>query len=83
MTDHPVVYVDIKQSKRRWPLARPQRWYWVALNANNFKRMARSSENYTNEQDCIAATLQLFGDGTNVYLRQHELGNVPLRMAAA
>lgn len=86
MTQEPVnenalIWVDLTQSKRRWPLKRPQRWYWVALNANNMRRMARSSETYTNRKDCIAAIWQLFGDSTTVYLRQHELGNVNLRMA--
>lgn len=76
----PVLFVDLKCSKTRWP-GRPQRWYWVALNGNNFRRLARSSENYTNRQDCLDAVEQLFGSGTNVYLRQHEQGNVALRMA--
>jgi hypothetical protein len=77
-----LIYVDLKQTSTRWPLRRPQRWYWVALNGNNMRRMARSSEMYTNQQDCIAAIQQLFGQESNVYLRRHEMGNAMLRMAA-
>lgn len=81
----PVVYVDLFQSeddKQRGPkAARPQLWRWRAFNAGNFERLAVSSEAYTNRQDCIDAIEQLFGVGSNVYLREHEKGNQPLRMA--
>lgn len=77
----PLVLVDLKQSKTRWP-GRAQKWYWVALNGNNFHRLARSSENYTNQRDCIDAIWELFGGGTNVYFRHAEQGNQVLRMAA-
>lgn len=81
----PVVYVDLFQSeddKQRGPKTpRPQLWRWRAFNAGNFKRLAVSSEAYTNRQDCIDAIEQLFGPGSNVYLREHEKGNQPLRMA--
>lgn len=78
----PLIYVDVRQSKSRWPLIRPQRWYWVALNGNNFHTLARSSEMYTSRYDCLDAVAQLFGTTSNVYLRQHEKGNAALRMAA-
>lgn len=76
------VFVDIKQSRKRWPLARPQRWYWIALSGDNMRRLGRSSENYTNRQDCIDAVWLLFGDDqSNVYMRQAEKGNEILRLA--
>ena len=75
----PVIYVDVKQSRRLWPLARPQRWYWVALNANNFRRLARSSETYTNYGDLLAAIEEVFGGQTVVYRREAEKGNVLVR----
>jgi uncharacterized protein YegP (UPF0339 family) len=82
----PVVYVDLFQSEndtaRAPKAARPQLWRWRAFNAGNFERLAVSSEAYTNRQDCLDAIEQLFGSRTNVYLRQHEKGNVALRMAA-
>lgn len=78
----PLIYVDIKRaalpSIRR---GRPQRWYWVAKSADNQEKLARSSERYTNHEDCLAAIAQLFGSGTNVYLREQEQGNQVLRMA--
>ena len=77
----PVIFVDIKQSKTRFPLVRPQRWYWVALSADNFRKLGRSSEMYTNMHDAIDAALMLFGDEVNVFLRRHEIGNLTLRQA--
>jgi hypothetical protein len=75
-----LIFVDIKRSRTRFP-GRPQRWFWVALNGNNFRRLARSSENYTNRQDCLDALKQLFGSDANVYKREAEVGNVCLRLA--
>jgi hypothetical protein len=60
---------------------RHQGWRWVAKNADNRKVLARSSERYTNASDARMAIDQLFGPNTNVYLREPEHGNVPLRMA--
>jgi hypothetical protein len=76
-----LIYVDLKKSRRLWPRKRPQRWFWVAKNGGNQKRLARSTETYTNKADCIEAIYALFGDGSNVYLRQAEIGNVNLRLA--
>ena len=77
-----LVYIDLKRSENRWPLKRPQRWSWVALSGDNFRVLARSSESYTNKGDCLDAVALLFGDGTNVFLRQSEKGNVALRRRA-
>jgi hypothetical protein len=76
-----LIYVDVKQSRRRWPLKRPQRFYWVALNGNNMRRLARSSETYTNRQDALDAVTELFGTESNVYKREAEMGNQLLRLA--
>jgi uncharacterized protein YegP (UPF0339 family) len=78
----PVVYVDVYETRppRYRGKARRQPWRWNARNANNNEIMA-SGEAYTNEADALAAVEQLFGSGTNVYLRQHERGNQVLRMA--
>lgn len=77
MTETPVIYVDVYQTKRLLK----REWRWRAINAGNRKTMATSGEGYLNRADCMAAVYQLFGAATNVYLRQHELGNVVLRMA--
>lgn len=83
----PLVFVDLYQTEDATGLAkllqrtRPQRWRWRALNGSNFRVLAVSSESYTNRSDAISAIYQLFGFGTNAYLRQHEVGDVPLRMA--
>lgn len=77
----PVIFVDIKQAPLSRLPGRPQRWYWVAKSAGNQKKLARSSERYTNRGDCLYVTAQLFGPATNVYLREAEHGNQTLRMA--
>jgi hypothetical protein len=58
---------------------RHQGWMWVARNADNQKRLARSSERYTNRSDALAAVEQLFGAATTVFKREAEQGNVLLR----
>jgi uncharacterized protein YegP (UPF0339 family) len=63
-----VIRIDVRQSKSRFPLRRPQRWTWTATNLGNFEVMARSSESYTNEKDCEAAAVVLFSDGARVKL---------------
>lgn len=81
----PLVYVDIihEAPPDDWPGdTRWQPWRWIAKNANNNEPMARSTEHYTNKQDVLDAIAQLFGSGSNVYLREAEQGNVALRMAA-
>lgn len=78
-----LIYVDIKQAKnlRKTLTGRPQPWYWVALSGDNNRVLGRSSERYTNKQDCIDSATLLFGTGSNVYLRETEHGNVQLRLA--
>ena len=82
MTDNaPLLFVDIQQSKSRWPVKRPQRWYWVLKSADNNEPLAVSSENYTNKQDCIDAAFLVHSAGSTVYFRQSEHGNVLMRQA--
>lgn len=76
-----LIYVDLQKATSRWPLKRPQRWSWVARNGNNMRILARSSESYTNRQDCLDAITQLFGNESNVYKRETEMGNQLLRLA--
>ncbi|WP_373234009.1 hypothetical protein [Mycobacterium marinum] len=81
----PVVYVDLYQVPEKnvlgRPTRRPQRWRWRAINGGNHKVLAVSSEAYTNEADCRAAIDQLFGTGTEVYLRRDGHDNQLLRFA--
>lgn len=85
MTEQPLIYVDLFQSAPN-PLARiagrPQRWRWRAINGNNSRVLAASSEAYTNRGDALAAITQLFGSNSNVYLRSGNAGNQTLRSAA-
>ena len=53
-----LVKIQLRASRNRWPLGRPQRWYWVAVAANG-KTVARSSETYTNRGDCLAAAIAI------------------------
>lgn len=78
---YPLIYIDLYQSKPRKVFRRPQTWRWRALNAGNSRVLAVSSENYTNRDDAVSAVRQLFGSGSDVYLRQTETGNVMLRLA--
>lgn len=88
MSDPSLVYVDMYETPAPATWAdilhtrpRPQRWRWRALNGRNFRVLAVSSEAYTNEGDCRAAITQLFGTGSEVFLRRHERGNELLRLA--
>lgn len=56
-----------------------QPWRWVAKNAANHKKLARSSERYFNREDALAAAEQLFSAATTVFKREAEMGNVLLR----
>ncbi|AXN43431.1 hypothetical protein MM1218R_01483 [Mycobacterium marinum] len=86
MTDTaPTVFVDLYQVPVKNVLGRltrrPQRWRWRAINGGNHRVLAVSSEAYTNEADCRAAIRQLFGTGTEVYLRRDGHDNQLLRYA--
>lgn len=76
-----VVFVDIKQAPLSRIPGRPQRWYWIAKSAGNQKRLARSTERYTNRADCVAAVWLLFHSSTTVFQREVEYGNIELRRA--
>lgn len=58
-----------------------QPWHWHAKREGNFEIVAQG-ERYFNESDAQHNIDILFRDKSNVYLRQHEQGNQPLRMAA-
>lgn len=73
------VTIHIRQSKTRWPLKRPQRWYWTATRNGNNKTLARSSEMYTNETDAVTAAELLFGQQTDILLAQPGHHTRPLR----
>lgn len=51
--------VRVRQSKRRWPRRRAQRWYWVVICVNG-RKLGQSSEMYTNKADCEAVARKLF-----------------------
>ena len=74
----PMLYIDIKQTKKRWPTNRPQKFYFVARDAGNFKPLC-TSETYTNEADCVTAASKLGSHQTTVFLRQAEHGDQVLR----
>ncbi|MGV0042058.1 hypothetical protein [Mycobacterium colombiense] len=79
-----LVYVDLYQTAAPMRVLRPrraQRWRWRALNGNNSRVLAASSEAYTNRDDALAAINQLFGANSNVYLRSGVGGNQLLRLA--
>ncbi len=78
-----LIYVDIYQGRIRKALGRPQTWRWRAINGHNHKKMATSGEAYTNRDDALDAITALFGTNSNVYLRQKQHGNLPLRLAGA
>lgn len=71
--------IDVRANKSRWPSRRPQRWGWRAVNTGNNKVMARSSESYTNERDCVDAAVALFSDGARVWLQRADGSSVVVR----
>lgn len=81
MADNSLVFVDLFQSRPRKLLGRAQTWRWRARNGDNFRVLAVSSEAYTNYSDAVDAIFELFGDKSNVYLREAEHGNAKLRLA--
>jgi len=82
MPTPPLIYVDVYRCAPGRRGSRGQRWRWRAINAGNGRKLAAAGEAFTNEQDCIDSVTQLFGTGSNVYLRQAEHGDQVLRLAA-
>ena len=74
-----IVVVELKQSKTRWPLRRPQRWYWVARSSVNGSTLAQSSEMYTNRDDAVTAIRTVFGAQSEVHLKYPDDSGVTLR----
>jgi hypothetical protein len=62
-------------------LKRFQPWRLLILSGGNYEPLFRSTESYFNREDARYAAELAFGNGTNVYLREHEKGNQILRMA--
>lgn len=84
MAENPLIYVDLYQDGAGLlarVTGRAQRWRWRALNGNNSRVLAVSSESYTNQNDCITAIEELFANQSNVYLRASQRGNQLLRLA--
>ncbi|OCB15114.1 DUF1508 domain-containing protein [Mycobacterium intracellulare] len=85
----PLIYVDLyQQDASATALARavlkrtrPQRWRWRAINGDNGRVLAISSEAYTNEADAEHAIDTLFGAFSDVYLRRDGQGNELLRLS--
>lgn len=82
-----LIYVDLYQQPARvlnvlsvLKVGRAQRWRWRAINGDNQKVLAVSSEGYTNRADAITAITELFGNTSNVYLRASQGGNQLLRL---
>jgi hypothetical protein len=75
----PVIFVDLVKSK----LPRRQPYRWVAKSGDNYRKLATSGEWYSNKNDAVSAIHLLFGDGSNVYLREAEQGNELLRFAVS
>lgn len=63
-------------------LARFQPWRWVAKDADNQEKMARSTERYFNREDAVRAIVKLFGADSWAYLREAGKGNRSLRGGA-
>lgn len=82
-----LIYVDLlyteEPADRPRDAARWQPWRTIVRSGDNMRALFRSSEAYTNRQDCIDAAQLAFGDDANVYLRETEHGNVELRLAAS
>jgi hypothetical protein len=83
----PVIFVDLEyvpEPKARKLIpgrSRWQPWRVVILAAGNMKTLFRGSERWTNKQDALDAITLAFGDRSNVFLRQAEVGNQVLRRA--
>ena len=54
----------------------------IVTSGDNHEPLFRSTESYFNRADAIHAAQIAFGRGSNVYLREHEKGNVQLRLAS-
>jgi hypothetical protein len=82
-----LIFVDLKyvpEPKARKLIPRRSRWQpWrvVILNGDNHEPLFKGSERWTNKQEALDAIGEAFGANSDVYLRQHETGNVCLRLA--
>lgn len=82
---NPLIFVDLQftpepadhDGSTRW-----QPWSILIRSGDNNEPLFRSTESYTNRGDAVHAIGLAFGPGSNVYLRQSEQGNQPIRMAA-
>lgn len=68
----PSIIVElIKSTPRRIPGRRPQPWRFLVRDAGNNWPYEKSSENYTNRDDTIAAIEDVHGPDATVVLREH------------
>lgn len=74
-------YVFTKTLYQKY-LDRFQPWRLLIKSGDNQEPLFRSTESYVNKADAIHAAELAFGRGSDVYLRQHEVGNVLLRLAS-
>lgn len=81
---NPLIYVDLQYTPKpdgfdghRW-----QPWSIMVCSGDNHEALFRSTERYTNRADAVHAAQIAFGAQSNVYLREHEKGNVELRLAS-
>lgn len=65
------VHIVVYKSPRWLKAGRPQRYRWRAVSGNR-RKLAASSEAYTNLQDCINAAVTLFSDTTTAVLHTPE-----------
>lgn len=62
MVNAPVIAILVTKRNPLVRLGRPQPYRWRAVNWDNRKTLAVSSEGYTNHADALAAAVQLFAD---------------------
>lgn len=69
VTPTPVTYVELRKSATRWPLKRPQQWYFVQILEGNREPLTRSTEMYTNKAEALDAAVLAHGPQTTVFLQ--------------
>lgn len=90
MPDSNLVFYDLKytpEPEARKEAMGPERTRWqpwsvLILSGGNFEALFESTEHYTNRSDAIHAIDLVARPGANVYRREHEHGDVELRLAS-
>jgi hypothetical protein len=73
------IIIQLRQSRSLFPIGRPQRWTWRAVNSGNHRVLAKSSETYTNRADAESVATALFSEGERVTLVRPDGTSVVLR----